>query len=174
MKLNLGCGHDYRKGWVNCDLKPGWTVDRAFDLRTPPYPFEAESADEIYLSHVLEHLEHWEVCIDECLRLLKPLGILEVRVPYGPVYVPYHVRFFNPHTLDAYFLQQRYEDCCQFDFDKPPFALVERSVMWVFPLGWHLEHYLKIKLLNGRRSRFPLGRRMEIRWRLMKRASGVC
>jgi SAM-dependent methyltransferase len=44
-------------------------------------PFPAESFDGVLLCHVLEHLEAPEAALDEVRRVLKPGGILSIRVP---------------------------------------------------------------------------------------------
>lgn len=55
IRLNLGCGRNIREGWVNADrsLLPG--VDVVVDLEKE-LPFADDSADEILLSHVIEHI----------------------------------------------------------------------------------------------------------------------
>lgn len=74
MKFNLGCGNNIKKGYINLDK-------RQLDLNKYPYPIDDESADEIYLSHVLEHLEDMYKCIEECYRILKKDGKLIIKVP---------------------------------------------------------------------------------------------
>jgi SAM-dependent methyltransferase len=54
MKLNLGCGNDYREGWVNVD-RGDCKCDVEHDLFEFPYPFEDSSVDAIFLSHMMEH-----------------------------------------------------------------------------------------------------------------------
>ena len=51
MKLHLGCGDEYREGWVNVDhLSP--LADERVDLSVFPWPWEDNVADEIYLEQV--------------------------------------------------------------------------------------------------------------------------
>ena len=54
MKLNLGCGQDYRQGWINVDRQPEVRPDVIWDLAAFPWPFETASADEVALIHLLD------------------------------------------------------------------------------------------------------------------------
>jgi SAM-dependent methyltransferase len=82
MKLNLGCGKDFREGWVNADLYAS-RVDDRFDVRDP-FPYEDESFSEIYASGILEQIgpnEEFRNALNECRRVLKTGGRLVVVVP---------------------------------------------------------------------------------------------
>lgn len=81
MKINLGCGHDKREGWVNIDSRKDAKPDIVADLEKP-LPLESDSADEILLRHVLEHVKDPMSLIDECYRILKKGGKLEVITPH--------------------------------------------------------------------------------------------
>jgi SAM-dependent methyltransferase len=80
--LHLGCGGQRQAGWINCDLTPGPAVDVTFDL-LKPWPFPADCADEIYASHVLEHLHDPCAFFREAWRVLKAGHRLHLRLPYG-------------------------------------------------------------------------------------------
>lgn len=54
LKLNLGCGSNKMPGYVNVDLYGEPDVRQ--DLESFPWPWVDSSVEEIYLSHVLEHL----------------------------------------------------------------------------------------------------------------------
>lgn len=79
--LNLGCGFDKREGWVNADAYEVCNPDLLLDLNKVPLPWKDNSVDEIYCSHVLEHVEDWWPTFVEFSRILKLGGILEIRVP---------------------------------------------------------------------------------------------
>jgi ubiquinone/menaquinone biosynthesis C-methylase UbiE len=66
-------------GFLNVDAygKP----DYAWDLEEFPYPWEDNSADEIVMNHVLEHIQPWWEAFNECVRILKPGGCLYINVP---------------------------------------------------------------------------------------------
>jgi SAM-dependent methyltransferase len=50
---------------------------------TKTFPFLDGSTTTMYTSHMLEHLYPWdaEKCLGECLRVLKPQGVLRIAVP---------------------------------------------------------------------------------------------
>jgi trans-aconitate methyltransferase len=88
MKLNLGCGDDYRPGWLNVDVRPLYPPSAEFwcgDLRDLDGRVADETADEIEARAVLEYLPWREV--DAALVLLakklRPGGRLRVDVPDG-------------------------------------------------------------------------------------------
>jgi len=83
MKINLGSGVSNIEGYTNVDIFPLKNVDIVHDLEKIPYPFESNSADEIYTSHFLEHCSFSSIpnILAECQRILKPEGILYIIVP---------------------------------------------------------------------------------------------
>src|SRR5208283_2126887 len=72
LRLNLGCGPNLKKGWVNIDLfRP--TADLQLDLREP-WPFADGTVSYVYSENVFEHFEfHTEVphFLAEALRVLE-------------------------------------------------------------------------------------------------------
>jgi len=82
-KLNLGCGMKKKKGFVGIDIRPFEGVDHVLDVGKDKLPFEDNSIRYILADHLLEHLypEQLFYCIEECWRVLKPTGVLHVRVP---------------------------------------------------------------------------------------------
>lgn len=81
-KINLGCGYRLHSDWINVDfIKTGSDVIVCNLL--DGIPFEDQSADVIYHSHVLEHFSRGggEKFILECFRVLKPGGIIRIAVP---------------------------------------------------------------------------------------------
>jgi len=81
-KLNLGCGEDYKEGYVNVDFHGHVNIDVQHDLNSIPYPFADNSFDHVLASHVLEHLDRPFVVMKELHRILKPGGTLIVKVPH--------------------------------------------------------------------------------------------
>lgn len=56
MKLNIGCGRDYRQGWVNIDISRDVKAEEYLDIRKDGLPFADCSVEEIYISGVLEQI----------------------------------------------------------------------------------------------------------------------
>lgn len=107
MKLNLGCGPVQPPGWINVDgSNRAWLASRLpwvdrllvtlclippteFNTQTfhanlqRRFPWQDSSAEKIYMGELLEHLTREEGIhvVRECYRVLKPGGILRIRVP---------------------------------------------------------------------------------------------
>lgn len=85
MRLNVGSGRTALDGFVNCDLYPGPNVDQVFDANDR-WPFDDNSVDFIYSSHLLEHLPEPWTFFREAYRVLKesPEPNFFIRLPHGP------------------------------------------------------------------------------------------
>ncbi len=81
-KLNLGCGVDYKEGFVNVDFHSHINIDVQHNLNETPYPFKDNEFDYILASHVLEHLDRPFEIMKEIYRILKPGGTAHVKVPH--------------------------------------------------------------------------------------------
>lgn len=104
--LELGCGVHPTPGAVHHDrIKHSPHVDLAFDLDNLPWPLPNEAFEKVIALDVMEHLRlevrEW---LDECWRILKPGGLLVLRLPAfdNPVSWrdPTHRRVFHPETFD--------------------------------------------------------------------------
>lgn len=86
IKLNVGCGRDIIPGWKNLDSFPLAGVDIVFDLETcatQSIPLDENSADEILLSHLIEHIKNILPMMQELYRIAQPDAKMIIRVPYG-------------------------------------------------------------------------------------------
>ena len=88
MKLNLGCGTDYRDGWCNVD-KGNCRCDIIHDIESLPWfqikPLQDSSVDQILMRHVFEHIEkeNFIPMMREMYRVCKPGATIAIAVPYA-------------------------------------------------------------------------------------------
>lgn len=87
LRIQLGCGKNIFKNWVNIDIYRGEGIDVQLNFREP-LPFETGSVSLIYSEHVFEHLfkDEAERLLKECVRVLKNDGKLRLGVPDTEVY----------------------------------------------------------------------------------------
>ena len=82
--LNLACGDFYSKepAWINLDWYPNSELVKKTNL-IQPLPFPNNHFDVVYTSHFVEHIRRSDVndFLRECLRVLKPNGIIRIVVP---------------------------------------------------------------------------------------------
>jgi hypothetical protein len=97
MKINLGCGTDYKQGWLNVDQWPDANPDLLMNLEETPWKLEDNCADEILLKHVLEHIGQssstFLAIFQELYRICKPDAIVTIHVPH-----PRHKDFLSDPT----------------------------------------------------------------------------
>lgn len=81
--LNIGCGNHFHRSWVNVDVAPCAPAVMAQNVAETPLSFADAVFDAVYHSHVLEHLPKQAALpfLRDCLRVLKPGGVLRVAVP---------------------------------------------------------------------------------------------
>lgn len=143
MKLNLGCGEDIKKGYVNLDILKSSGIDVVHDLNKFPYPFKKDTFEEVYTSHVLEHVDDLIKVLNELKRICKPKAKIIIRVPHFSCGVSYrdptHKRLFSYFTWD-YFT----DDCF---YGLPKFNILNRKLNFT-RLAFTPLNYLFNPLLN--------------------------
>ena len=124
-KLNLGCGPDIKRGYINLDFSKFSGVDVIHNLNKYPWPFKNNEFDEVYCSHLLEHLEDLVEVMKEIKRICKDNAKIVIRVPHFSCGVSYrdptHKRLFSYFTFD-YFT----EEC--FYKNMPQFIIAKRKL----------------------------------------------
>jgi len=85
VKLNVGCGTDYKRGWINIDNNTDNNIEKLdlnWDLRNP-LPFPENSVDFIFNEHFVEHLtvEEARASLADFKRVLKPNGVMRIAMP---------------------------------------------------------------------------------------------
>ena len=80
-KLHLGCGETYIEGYINIDSRSDTRVDIVADMNN--LPFEAESVDEIYACHSIEHIpmNNIMMTIKKLHKILSIGGKIYISVP---------------------------------------------------------------------------------------------
>ncbi len=84
-KLNIGCGTDYKDGWINIDNNSDNNIEKLdlnWDLRNP-LPFKDGTVDFIFNEHFMEHLtvEQSLQANQDFMRVLKKGGVLRIAMP---------------------------------------------------------------------------------------------
>lgn len=102
-KLNIGCGLDIKKGYINLDYIANSGVDVVANL-DKRLPFKDNSIDVIRAAGVLEHCRDWLSTMNEIYRIMKNEGIIYISVPHfscaGAYDEPTHRHFFGWRTFN--------------------------------------------------------------------------
>ncbi len=140
-KLNLGCGQDIKKDWVNLDSAKLPGVDVVQDIEKLPLPFKNEEFEEILCQDILEHTNYILV-LKDLHRILKPSGKLIIRVPHftsrNNFVDPTHKKLFSVHTFDFFVKNAAFPKAVErdyyfdFHFDRIASAkiILEKSSRW--------------------------------------------
>jgi SAM-dependent methyltransferase len=143
VKLNIGCGRNILKDWINVDSVELPGVDIVANLETcgdhdrPLFTNIADNTvDEILCSHVLEHIRNILPLMQELWRVAKPGAFMTVRVPYGSSddawEDPTHVRAFYLQSF-GYFSQPYYWRASynfRGDFQPEKIVLIPQVARW--------------------------------------------
>mgnify|MGYP000704003845 CR=1 FL=1 len=112
-KLNLGCGDDYRAGWVNADVRPAVDPDVVVDLDCLPLPFADDAFGEILLDNVLEHVDDQYAVLRELHRVAAAGATMTFRGPHwhspGAWIDPTHTRPFSRRTFEHYLVADLFD-----------------------------------------------------------------
>ncbi|MBI2562871.1 MAG: methyltransferase domain-containing protein, partial [candidate division NC10 bacterium] len=80
--LDLGCGRNKQPGAIGVDRDPASQADLLCDLNRVPYPFRADSFDEIHLYHVIEHLTDVVAVVAEIWRIARQGARVFIATPH--------------------------------------------------------------------------------------------
>ena len=108
--LNLGCGTRYHPDWVNLNFTSTGPDVIAHNLYNG-IPFNGESFEVVYHSHLLEHFpkNYAPTFLKECHRVLKPGGIMRIAVPDLEQIARSYVYFLEKSLQGDLEAQKRYE-----------------------------------------------------------------
>ena len=81
IKLNLGCGDNYKPGYINIDKYNESIADKICDIEN--LPFKSNSIDLIEADQLIEHFDYVQskYVLSEWFRILKPEGALILETP---------------------------------------------------------------------------------------------
>jgi SAM-dependent methyltransferase len=154
-KLNVGCGHDVKSGWVNLDIAPLDGVDVVHNLEEPPLPFDDASFDYIECINILEHVADLPDVMRELNRVLAPGGRLRIMGPHFTSYTwptdPTHRRAFAINTFEFFTSDSLHDRGYYFDF---AFSSVDLRTIgfqrvayqpWNWPMEWLVNRHRKLQ-----------------------------
>lgn len=105
-KLNMWYWKDILPGYLNRDIIDLPGVDKVFDFEKFPYPFKDNEFEEIYCSHILEHMNDLGKVMEEFTRIGKNGCKIKVKVPYfaspNARWDYTHKRTFNTNTFNYF------------------------------------------------------------------------
>lgn len=113
-RLNLGCGHNVMKDYVNLDIVKGPGVI-VHNIEKFPYPFDDNTFEEILCNHVLEHINNMNKVINELWRISKNGAKIKILSPHalGPSFfcdpshkTPLCYRTFDNYNIDNPLIKQ--------------------------------------------------------------------
>jgi SAM-dependent methyltransferase len=145
-KLNLGCGPDYKEGWINVEILKNLKADKHHNLNKFPYPFKKDEFDVVLMKMILEHLDEPIKALREIIRISKKNARFIVTVPHANSYANLtdlqHKHNFTEHTFIPPLLEE--------------YGLTELKLMrhkFLYPTNWWKKYipfrkYLKI-FFNG-------------------------
>jgi hypothetical protein len=110
MRLNLGCGSKAIAGFLNVDKYATAITDVVFDLEKTPWPWLADSVEEIRFIHSLEHMgqdtDTYLNIIRETYRVCSDRASVVIHVPHprhdNYLGDPTHVRPITPQSLTLF------------------------------------------------------------------------
>lgn len=121
MKLNIGCGKDIKKGWINLDSIKIDGVDVVHNIEMIPLPFEDGKFDVILCQDVLEHIDIIHV-LEDIYRIMKKDAVLKIRVPHfssvSNFTDPTHKTMFSINKFDFFLINSKREYYFNFHFSK--------------------------------------------------------
>ena len=112
LKLNLGCGNNYKEGYENVDMLKNIKADHYLKLGKDKLPFKDNSVGEVLLNDVLEHLDDPFPLMKEIWRVCKKDAIVDIVCPYPwsdyQACDPTYRRAYNEITF-TFFTKEAYE-----------------------------------------------------------------
>lgn len=112
LKLNLGCGNDYREGYVNADISRDVKADIYFDIEDGIPSDRDGSYDEVICLDVLEQIttaKKFVFVMNELWRITKLGGSVHIRVPNAKDICAFQDPMDSRHFTEDTFTYMQYE-----------------------------------------------------------------
>jgi len=108
--LNLGCGNRFHAAWENIDFTSSNPLVKEHNL-VNGIPYQDESVDVLYHSHLLEHFDRKgaKIFMSECFRVLAKNGIIRVVIPDLEVVAKNYLTYLEGSLKGDVKSQNRYE-----------------------------------------------------------------
>lgn len=132
MKLNLGCGNDYKEGYFNVDFNKEVKADLYIDFNSK-LPFEDNSADLILLDNVIEHIQSDKLFdfIDELYRICKDGSIIQIYTPhYSSVYAFKHLAHHNYFGIGSFDIFKEQQGFNGERYSKARFQIIKERLLF--------------------------------------------
>jgi hypothetical protein len=134
-KLNLGCGRDIRKGYINLDIGKLPGVDIVHDLSKFPYPFKDNEFGEILSFGTIELINSDFIQImEELWRICKDGAIIRIRCPAFPnmcsAQDPLTRKFMTYRSFD-YFSEDWHYSSARFIVKKRKYIFSINKMKWI-------------------------------------------
>ena len=134
-RLNLGCGENTKKGYINLDKAKIKGVDVVHNLDKYPWPFQGNYFDEVYGRDVIEHVKDLFKAMTEIKRICKDGAVVRLIVPYwhsSGAFYPNHNYFFNVDSMRFFTEDSRtYDSYHGFKIEK--IKLMPSKIGWLIP-----------------------------------------
>ena len=109
-KLNVGCGKDYREGWINLDNNKSFKKDVSHNFNKLPYPFKDNTFDMIDLRFVFEHMRNPVRVLKELVRISKDNADIYILTSHGNSYAQtsdlQHNKQMNEHIFEDWQIEE--------------------------------------------------------------------
>ena len=137
-KLNLGCGNDWKEGYINIDTDKNTKADMHIDI-SKKLPFKTNSISEVYCKNLFEHIPNPLNFLLEIKRVLKSKG-KAIIITSNASYIIYHIPRKKAYH-DSYNLNHPLEDQHYFMFQKGHLiAFTKKSGMKLKKLYYYISN----------------------------------
>lgn len=113
--INLGCGTDIKKDWINVDIIKAKNIDFIYDLNKNNWNIGSDY-DYVLMDNVLEHLEleSWKI-LRNINKIMSNAGTLDIIVPHNTspdFFNEYHKKHFWFRSFDIHsnYYQEKQKD----------------------------------------------------------------